>query len=126
MVKEKRVSLSRMIPWAMLAVLAIAAATLLPALFRTETALQIRASRQGMTLPDGFYVYQRLSAEGIRIKSITPASDALVVTLESQEQDAEAIQALYRVLPPGFTIAKMEGKSVAKLAGKPEGKLRLG
>lgn len=79
----------------------------LPALFRTESALQIRASRQGISLPDGFYVYQRLSAQGIKIKSITPENNALVIKFDSQEQSVAAEKVLHALLPEGFDIARM-------------------
>lgn len=87
--------------------------TLLPALFRSEVALQIRTLRQGNTLPDGFYVYQNLNAQGIRIKSITPDRDSLVIRFESQEQSDAAEKVLRELLPYGFDIARLEGTGTA-------------
>ena len=103
-------------PWATprcLTMVAVATAALLmvvflPALFRSETALQIRASRQGIALPDGFYVYQRLNAEGIQIKSITPDKNSLVIKFDSQEQSVAAEKVLRELLPYGFDIAQLE------------------
>lgn len=86
----------------------------LPALFRSETALQIRASRQGTALPDGFYVYQRLNAEGIHIKSITPDNDSLVIKFDSLEESTAAEKVLRDLLPEGFDIAQLEPPSSSK------------
>ncbi|WP_158780466.1 EnvZ/OmpR regulon moderator MzrA [Pantoea sp. BAV 3049] len=108
--------LNQIKPWATprcLTIVAVATAALLmvvflPALFRSETALQIRASRQGIALPDGFYVYQRLNAEGIQIKSITPDKNSLVIKFDSQEQSVAAEKVLRELLPYGFDIAQLE------------------
>lgn len=91
-----------------LGMLALLLVSFLPALFRSETALQIRASRQGIALPDGFYVYQRLNAEGIHIKSITPDKNSLVIKFDSQEESAAAEKVLRQLLPEGFDIAQLE------------------
>lgn len=104
-------SLKQMLRLLALASVALTAVVVLPALFRSETALQIRASRQGATLPDGFYVYQRLNAEGIHIKSITPDKNSLVITFDSQEQSTAAEKVLRRLLPEGFDIAQSEHAS---------------
>jgi len=88
--------------------LTLTVASFLPALFRSETAIQIRAFQQGSTLPDGFYVYQRLNAEGIHIKSITPDRDTLVIKFDSQEQSIAAEKMLRRLLPEGFSIVQPE------------------
>ncbi|WP_409451052.1 EnvZ/OmpR regulon moderator MzrA [Erwinia sp.] len=94
-----------------LASLVLAVVLLLPALFGKETALQISAARQGITVPDGFYVYQRLNAEGIHIKSITPDKNTLVIKFDSQEQSTAAEKVLRRLLPEGFDIAQLEHSS---------------
>ncbi|MFS2221215.1 EnvZ/OmpR regulon moderator MzrA [Pantoea sp. B65] len=101
----------RLLPWLMLGALALLAMALMPALYRHETALQIRASRQGTSLPDGFYVWQRLNAQGIQIKSITPEHDALVIKFDSQEQSTAAQKALRELLPYGFEIAEIDSSS---------------
>ncbi|MEM6160229.1 EnvZ/OmpR regulon moderator MzrA [Erwinia sp. P6884] len=94
------------------ALLAGAAALLLvaflPALFRNETALQIRPSQQGISVPDGFYVYQRLNAKGIHIKSITPDDNSLVIKFDSAEQSKAAEKVLRDMLPYGFDIARLD------------------
>lgn len=100
----------RLLPWLALATVALLAVALLPALFRSESSLQIRASRQGITLPDGFYVYQTLNAQGIHIKSITPDQDSLVIKFDSLEQSTAAEKVLRELLPYGFDIARQEGK----------------
>lgn len=87
--------------------------TLLPALFRSEASLQIRTLRQGNSLPDGFYVYQSLSAQGIHIKSITPDRDALIIKFESQEQSDAAEKVLRELLPYGFNIARQADQGAA-------------
>ncbi|MFD1804570.1 EnvZ/OmpR regulon moderator MzrA [Mixta tenebrionis] len=94
--------------WLLAGLLAIIAFALLPALFRHENALQIRVTHQGVTLPDGFYVWQQLNALGIPVKSITPAQDSLVLRFESEEQSQAAQQALHKILPYGFEIARLE------------------
>lgn len=76
------------------------AAVLAPYILRTENELRIHAAQQGLSLPDGFYVYQRLDERGIRIKSITPEGDGLVIRLDSPEQQLLAREALENILPP--------------------------
>ncbi|WP_338560607.1 EnvZ/OmpR regulon moderator MzrA [Erwinia sp. E_sp_B04_7] len=90
----------------------------LPGIFRNETALQIRVSRQGTSLPDGFYVYQRLNAEGIRIKSITPDNDSLVIRFDTQEQSTAAEKVLHQLLPYGFDIGQMDPSGSSQLMNR--------
>ena len=90
----------------------------IPTLFRNDTALQIRASRQGTTLPDGFYVYQRLNAEGIRIKSITPDNDSLVIRFDTEEQSMAAEKVLHQLLPYGFDIGQMDSSGSSQLMNR--------
>lgn len=75
------------------------------------SALQIRPTRAGVALPDGFYVYQGLSQRGIHIKSITPLNDSLVVQLDSASQRKLAEDVLQDILPPGFMIQYFEPPS---------------
>lgn len=70
----------------------------------TSNALQIRPAKAGVSLPDGFYVYQGLSQRGIHIKSITPLDDSLVVQLDSIQQRQLAQSVLQDILPAGFII----------------------
>lgn len=90
----------------------------LPSLFRNETALQIRVSRQGTTLPDGFYVYQRLNAEGIPIKSITPDNNSLVIRFDTQEQSIAAEKVLHQMLPYGFDISQFNPPGSSQLMNR--------
>lgn len=103
----------RLLPWLALAVVALLGLAMVPALFRNDTALQIRASRQGISLPDGFYVYQRLNAQGIHIKSITPEQNSLVIKFDSQEQSAAAEKVLRELLPYGFDIARLDNQGAS-------------
>ncbi|MEN5017027.1 EnvZ/OmpR regulon moderator MzrA [Erwinia sp. Eh17-17] len=98
----------RLLPLMSMIALALLAAVLIPTLFRSENALQIRASRQGISLPDGFYVYQNLNAQGIQIKSITPEQNALVIRFDSVEQSDAAEKVLRKLLPYGFDIARQD------------------
>ncbi|AHM72141.1 EnvZ/OmpR regulon moderator MzrA [Yersinia hibernica] len=86
-----------------------------PIIMRTESALKIRPNQQGLSLPDGFSLYQHLDQRGIRIKSITPESGSLVVSLESAEQQQEAIKALQDILPSGYVIVSSESKKRQRL-----------
>ncbi|KFK95400.1 MULTISPECIES: EnvZ/OmpR regulon moderator MzrA [unclassified Serratia (in: enterobacteria)] len=81
---------------------------LAPYMVRTESELRIHAPDQGQSLPDGFYVYQRLDERGIRIKSITPDGNGLVIRLDSHEQQLLARETLQTILPPGYIIALSE------------------
>ncbi|MFI8417225.1 EnvZ/OmpR regulon moderator MzrA [Serratia sp. NPDC078593] len=98
--------------WQYILMIALALLTLssmlIPAMVRTENELRIRTNQHGLSLPDGFYVYQRLDERGIRIKSITPEGNGLVIRLDSPEQQRLAREALQTILPPGYTIALSE------------------
>ncbi|MDN0122104.1 EnvZ/OmpR regulon moderator MzrA [Yersinia aleksiciae] len=86
-----------------------------PIILRTESALKIRPNQQGLSVPDGFYLYQHLDQRGIRIKSIIPEKDSLVVNLESPEQQKEAIEVLQDILPSGYIIVSSESKKRHRL-----------
>ncbi len=77
-----------------------------PTLLRHESVVQIRVSHACGPLPDGFYIYQQLTAQGIRIKSMTPSGDALIIHFESEEQSLAAQKVLRRLLPDGFVVAR--------------------
>ncbi|EKN4873445.1 EnvZ/OmpR regulon moderator MzrA [Yersinia enterocolitica] len=96
-------------------VLLLAALLFTPIIMRTESTLKIRPNQQGLSLPDGFSLYQHLDQRGIRIKSITPENDSLVVSLESPEQQQEAITALQDILPSGYVIVSSESKKRQRL-----------
>ncbi len=95
----------RVLPWAIGGALALLAVCFVPSLMQHETVVQIRVANSGTNLPDGFYLYQQLSAQGVRIKSITPAGDALVIHFENEEQSLAAQKVLRRLLPQGFVVA---------------------
>lgn len=110
--------------WLALPIVALLALVMMPALFRHESALQIRASRQGASLPDGFYVYQTLSAQGIHIKSITPEQNSLVIRFDSQEQSYAAERVLRELLAQDFDIAHHHNQSatgwINRISFKPQ------
>ncbi|MBD9643706.1 MULTISPECIES: EnvZ/OmpR regulon moderator MzrA [Pantoea] len=95
----------RFLPWALGGALALLAICFVPTLMQHETVVQIRVANSGTNLPDGFYLYQQLSAQGVRIKSITPSGDALVIHFENEEQSLAAQKVLKRLLPQGFVVA---------------------
>lgn len=79
---------------------------LMPALMPQETALEISLAGERGSLPDGFYIYQSLNERGIKIKSITPSKDSLVVMLDSSEQALAAQSALQELLPDDYAISR--------------------
>lgn len=95
----------RILPWAFGGALALLAVIVVPPLLQHETVVQIRVAHSGTNLPDGFYLYQQLTAQGVRIKSITPSGDALVIHFENEEQSLAAQKVLRRLLPQGFVVA---------------------
>lgn len=106
----------------MLLLIAAAAGFAFSRMPQSSITLQIRPARAGLALPDGFFVYQSLNERGIRIKSITPLQDGLIVQLDSREQRLLAERALQDILPMGFSIKLCEpSKSplwVRKFAGE--------
>ena len=95
----------RFLPWAVAGALALLAVIIVPSLMQHDTVVKIRVAHSGTNLPDGFYLYQQLSAQGVRIKSITPSGDALVIHFENEEQSLAAQKVLRRLLPQGFVVA---------------------
>lgn len=79
----------------------------------TESTLEIRATSQGVVIPDGFSVWHHLDANGIRFNSITPQDDILLIKFDSSAQSEAAKEVLYRSLPHGFTIAQQEDDNMA-------------
>jgi ABC-type Na+ efflux pump permease subunit len=75
---------------------------------RTESTLEIRSSQQGISMPDGFYVWHHLDANGIRFKSITPDNNSLLIKFDSSAQSEAAKAVLYKTLPHGYVIAQQE------------------
>ncbi len=95
----------RLLPWLCGGALLLLAAGVAPLLWQHESVVQIRVVHSGTNLPDGFYLYQQLSAQGVRIKSITSADDALVIHFDNEEQSLAAQKVLRRLLPQGFVVA---------------------
>ncbi|MCA1924036.1 MULTISPECIES: EnvZ/OmpR regulon moderator MzrA [Buttiauxella] len=89
---------------------AIAAASILiwSGMQRTESTLEIRSSQQGISMPDGFYVWHHLDANGIRFKSITPDNNSLLIKFDSSAQSEAAKAVLYKTLPHGYVIAQQD------------------
>lgn len=89
---------------------AIAAASILiwSGMQRTESTLEIRSSQQGISMPDGFYVWHHLDANGIRFKSITPDNNSLLIKFDSSAQSEAAKAVLYKSLPHGYVIAQQD------------------
>nr|MBA2816414.1 Modulator protein MzrA [Candidatus Pantoea persica] len=79
-----------MLPWLAVAALLLLVICLAPMLLRHDTMVQIRVSHAGGPLPDGFHLYQQLTAKSIRIKSIKPAGDALIINFENEVQSPAA------------------------------------
>lgn len=98
----------RLLPWLAGGMLMLLALILTPTVLRHESAVKIRVAHVGTPLPDGFYLYQQLTAQGIRIKSITPAGNALVIHFDSEEQSLAAQKVLRRLLPDGYVVAQMD------------------
>ncbi|PIJ50225.1 hypothetical protein BL250_12575 [Erwinia sp. OLTSP20] len=95
-------------PWLLIALFFIFSISALPYLIPDDNGIQIRASSQGITLPDGFYLYQSLNDHDIHIKSITPEENSLVIRFDSTEQSEAAQQLLHQLLPEGFEILPLE------------------
>ncbi|MDY1037862.1 EnvZ/OmpR regulon moderator MzrA [Lelliottia sp. CFBP8978] len=81
------------------------------ALQHQESTLAIRPVSQGASVPDGFYIWHHLDANGIRFKSITPQDDVLLIKFDSSAQSAAAKVVLDRSLPHGYIIALQEDES---------------
>ncbi|MBT0726090.1 EnvZ/OmpR regulon moderator MzrA [Rosenbergiella australiborealis] len=69
-----------------------------------EAVVKINVTNRGISLPDGFFLYQHLSAEGITIKSITSGSDSLVISFNSTEDSRAAEKVLKRIFDDSYRI----------------------
>ncbi|WP_241645828.1 EnvZ/OmpR regulon moderator MzrA [Rosenbergiella metrosideri] len=69
-----------------------------------EAVVKINVTNHGLSLPDGFFLYQHLSAEGITIKSITSGSDSLIISFNSIEESHAAEKVLKRILDNSYHI----------------------
>lgn len=88
----------------LLGVLAATTLALCSGIPAKETTIEIRVASQGNSLPDGFYVWHHLDANGIGFKSITPKNNNLLITFASSAQSDAAKEVLYRALPGGYVI----------------------
>jgi len=69
-----------------------------------DAMVKINVTDHGLSLPDGFFLYQHLSAEGITIKSITSGSDSLIISFNSVEDSHAAEKVLKKILDNGYHI----------------------
>lgn len=76
-----------------------------------DTTIEIRASHQGYSIPDGFYVWHHLDANGISFKSITPQNNNLLITFATSAQGRAAKEVLNRAFPRGYVIDQREDES---------------
>lgn len=76
-----------------------------------ESTLAIRPVSQGASVPDGFYIWHHLDANGIQFKSITPQDDVLLIKFDSSAQSAAAKVVLDRSLPRDYIIALQDDQS---------------
>ncbi|HKM97020.1 MAG TPA: EnvZ/OmpR regulon moderator MzrA [Buttiauxella sp.] len=75
---------------------------------RPESTLEIRSNQQGISMPDGFFVWHHLDANGIPFKSITPDNNSLLIKFDSSAQSEAAKVVLDKTLPRGYVIAQQE------------------
>lgn len=93
--------------------LAVAALLVWSGMQQKESTLQIRASQQGTSMPDGFFVWHHLDANGISFNSITPENNSLLIKFDSSAQSEAARVVLYETLPHGYVIAQQDDEDVA-------------
>ena len=75
---------------------------------RPESTLEIRSIQQGISMPDGFFVWHHLDANGIHFKSITPDNNSMLIKFDSSAQSEAAKVVLDKTLPRGYVIAQQE------------------
>lgn len=97
----------------LIGVVVVAAILIWSGMQHTESTLEIRSSQQGISTPDGFFVWHHLDANGIRFKSITPENNSLLIKFDSSAQSEAAKAVLYRTLPHGYVIAQQEEEDSA-------------
>ncbi|BDH44501.1 modulator protein MzrA [Salmonella enterica subsp. enterica serovar Choleraesuis] len=101
----------RLLRFALPLLLALTAVLAWSANRQHEATLEIRAVREGVSLPDGFFVWHHLDANGIAFKSITPHRDGLVIRCVTNVQCEAARDVLRRSLPQDYELALREDKS---------------
>ena len=95
-------------PWLLPAItlILLAAMTsrhLIPDFSRENPVLRVRITQKGASLPDGFYLYQQLTAQGVLIKSIIPAAEGVVIHLEDETQRSQAESILKDILTTDYS-----------------------
>lgn len=98
-----------------LLMLVMVAAYIWTTLRQNEPTLAIRPINQGSSIPDGFFIWHHLDANGIRFKSITPENNSLLIKFDSRDQSAAAKEVLDRSLPSGYIIAQKDDSSQATI-----------
>lgn len=98
-----------------LLMLVMVAAYIWTTLRQNESTLAIRPINQGSSIPDGFFIWHHLDANGIRFKSITPENNSLLIKFDSRDQSAAAKEVLDRSLPSGYIIAQKDDSSQATI-----------
>ena len=86
-----------------IALVVMATLRLMPDLTVNDPVVRIVVAHKGVSLPDGFFLYQQLTARGVTIKSITPGPDSLIIHLENQEQQLAARRILSHILSDAYT-----------------------
>lgn len=94
--------------------LGLAVALSWSAVQRPDSTLEIRATQEGASSPDGFFVWHHLDANGIPFKSITSRGNGLVITFNSSAQSDAAREVLHRTLPQGYIIAQQKDDNIAQ------------
>ena len=69
-----------------------------------EAIVRINVTNHGVSLPDGFFLYQHLSAKGIAIKSITSNRDSLIISFNSTDDSHAAQKVLATILDNSYRI----------------------
>lgn len=69
-----------------------------------QATVRINVTRQGASLPDGFFLYQHLTAEGITIKSITSSNNELIISFNSFEESQAAEKVLKTILDNTYRV----------------------
>lgn len=77
---------------------------LLPSLTTSDYTVRITTQTEGSVLPDGFYLYQNLTSQGIAINSITQDSNSLIIHFSSLEKRNNAAIILKKLLFDDYSI----------------------
>lgn len=99
------IRLRRLILIVMIAVLLISTLiVLLPSLTTSDYRVRITTQTEGRVLPDGFYLYQNLTSQGIAINSITQDNNSLIIHFSSLEKRNNAAIILKKLLFDGYAF----------------------